>query len=50
VQSNLSRCREPKPTPTPELIDQTRDGLYEVAPRLQSDRRVFNCRFPSATP
>lgn len=46
AQSSLSGCQDPKPTPTPELMDQTRDGLYEVSPRLHSDRRVFSCRFP----
>lgn len=49
-QSQLSGCREPKPMPTPELTDQIRDGFYEVAPRLQSNRRVFNCQFPSSSP
>jgi len=46
-QSNLSQCREPKPMPTPELMDQTLDGTYQVFPMLQANRRIFNCRFPT---
>jgi len=46
-QSNLSSCREPKPMPTPELMDQTLDGTYQVFPMLQSNRCIFNCRFPT---
>jgi hypothetical protein len=49
-QSNLSRCRESQVMPTPELMDQTLDGVYQVFPMLQSNRRVFNCRFAANSP
>lgn len=49
-QSNLSRCRESQQMPTPELTDQTLDGVYRVSPMLQSNQSVFNCRFAANTP
>lgn len=49
-QSNLSQCHESKAMPTPELTDQTLDGLYQVSPMLQSNRRIFNCRFLANSP
>jgi hypothetical protein len=50
LQSNLSQCREPHPMPTPELGDQTLNGVYEVFPMRQSNRRIFNCQFPASVP
>jgi len=48
-QSNLSQCHESKVAPTPELVDQTLDGVYQVSPMQQSNRRIFNCVFPAAS-
>jgi hypothetical protein len=49
-QSNLSQCHDSKVMPTPELADQTRDGLYQVFPMQQSNRRIFNCQFLASSP
>jgi hypothetical protein len=49
-QSKLSECHDSKAMPTPELIDQTLDGLYQVSPMQQSNRRIFNCRFMANGP
>ena len=49
-QSNLARCRDSQAMPTPELADQTLNGVYQVSPMQQSNRRIFNCQFPSNIP
>jgi hypothetical protein len=49
-QSNLAGCHDAKVAPSPELVDQTLDGLYQVFPMQQSNRRIFNCRFLANSP
>jgi hypothetical protein len=49
-QANLARCQDSQRMPTPELMDQTLDGVYRVSPMLQSDRSIFNCQFAASSP
>lgn len=49
-QHLLTACSDRQPTPTPELADQTSNGVYQVFPMLQADRRLFNCQFPPIGP
>ncbi len=49
-QSKLSGCKESKTFPSPELMDRTLSGVYEVSPRSRSNQRVFSCSFADSAP